>query len=290
MILFLGSESLFSVAALRTLIEAKLPISGAVLPPGDAAYATRDTGFPVYRPNHIEDVCRGAGVVVSRVSSPGEMGAEMCGAQPRPELILCACFPFKLPVSVLDWPLAGCFNVHPSLLPAYRGPAPVFWQLRAGEAQLGVTLHRMTGQLDAGEILAQRAVAVPCGAAGPAIDTRLARAGARLVAEIRAKGVPVSGALPQAGRESYHSWPCAADFDLDTRWPAVRAFTFMRGTRHYAHPYRVVAGGETLSLDTAIGHDPHARLSRPFEHAGSDARIRFTPGVLLASLHRAHCE
>lgn len=61
-------------------------------------------------------------------------------------------FPWKIPPSVLNFPPHGFFNVHFSVLPAYRGPMPLFWQLRNGEKQTGVTIHRIDEGFDTGGI------------------------------------------------------------------------------------------------------------------------------------------
>ena len=71
------------------------------------------------------------------------------------DLILVQMFPRRLPPSILAIPRLGCVNVHPSLLPRYRGPDPVGWQLYNGESQLGITCHRMDAAFDTGPILLQ---------------------------------------------------------------------------------------------------------------------------------------
>lgn len=73
----------------------------------------------------------------------------------EPDLILVTGFPRLLPPEVLALPRLGCVNAHPALLPAYRGPDPIFWQFYNGEPELGLTLHRMDGTFDTGAILAQ---------------------------------------------------------------------------------------------------------------------------------------
>lgn len=73
----------------------------------------------------------------------------------EPDLVLCAGFPWKIPADALAVPPLGVVNFHPSMLPRYRGPAPVAWAIRNGETEIGVTLHRMAPDLDAGPLLAQ---------------------------------------------------------------------------------------------------------------------------------------
>src|SRR5581483_3390203 len=74
----------------------------------------------------------------------------------RPDLVVCMGFPWKVPQDALAVPAHGWLNGHPSLLPAHRGPIPVAWAIRAGDAEIGITFHRMDTELDTGPILAQR--------------------------------------------------------------------------------------------------------------------------------------
>jgi len=73
----------------------------------------------------------------------------------RLDLLVVYGFNWKLPRSVLRVPRAGVINVHSSLLPKYRGPAPVLWAIRNGDPEIGLTVHRMDEQFDTGPILAQ---------------------------------------------------------------------------------------------------------------------------------------
>jgi methionyl-tRNA formyltransferase len=74
----------------------------------------------------------------------------------RLDLIVVYGFSWKLPESVLRLPRFGAINVHSSLLPRYRGPAPVLWAIRNGDEEIGLTVHRMDENFDTGPILAQR--------------------------------------------------------------------------------------------------------------------------------------
>lgn len=73
----------------------------------------------------------------------------------RPDLIICNGFPWKLPRSVLEIPRLGAVNIHPSLLPQYRGPLPVHWAIRNGDAEIGLTFHWMDEGFDSGRIILQ---------------------------------------------------------------------------------------------------------------------------------------
>ena len=77
-----------------------------------------------------------------------------------PEAIFSFYYRNMLKQEILDIPTVGAFNLHGSLLPAYRGRAPINWCLVNGETETGITLHRMTAKPDAGDIVAQQAVAI----------------------------------------------------------------------------------------------------------------------------------
>src|SRR5262249_24483185 len=114
----------------------------------------------------------------------GRLGAPDCletVPDLSPDLICAACFPRRLPPPLLALPRLGCLNVHPSLLPRYRGPVPLFWMFRAGEATGGVTVHWMEERLDAGPIAAQEAYPIPEGIAGDDLMNECAVRGARLM-------------------------------------------------------------------------------------------------------------
>lgn len=74
----------------------------------------------------------------------------------RLDLLVVYGFNWKLPAAVLRTPSAGVINIHSSLLPKYRGPAPVLWAIRNGDAEIGLTVHRMDERFDTGPILAQQ--------------------------------------------------------------------------------------------------------------------------------------
>ena len=81
--------------------------------------------------------------------------------QNAPDLILVCSFSQIIRQSVIELPRIGIVNVHPSLLPKYRGPEPVFWALFHNESKTGVTFHKLEASVDAGDILAQVEASIP---------------------------------------------------------------------------------------------------------------------------------
>jgi methionyl-tRNA formyltransferase len=88
------------------------------------------------------------------VSNHPERWAAML-APLRPDLIVSGGFPWRIPSEVIALPRLGAINMHPALLPQYRGPAAIEWALRNGDAETGFTVHRLSPDFDTGPILAQ---------------------------------------------------------------------------------------------------------------------------------------
>ena len=123
-----------------------------------------------------------------------------------PELIVVAAYGKILPSEILDYPAKGCINVHSSLLPKYRGAAPINWAILNGEAVTGVTIMHMAPALDAGDIIAQ--VSTPIGAdeTAPTLTARLAELGAELlVSAVEAIGAGTAARTPQDEADSTYA-------------------------------------------------------------------------------------
>jgi methionyl-tRNA formyltransferase len=101
----------------------------------------------------------------------------------RPDVILMAAFSRILPQPVLAIPKMGALNVHPSLLPQYRGPSPCYWVIKKGEKTTGVTVPQANERLDSGDIFLQREVGVLHNESHRALERRLAPIGAQLLLE-----------------------------------------------------------------------------------------------------------
>ena len=123
-----------------------------------------------------------------------------------PDLVIMSCFPWRITERLLAIPDLGWWNLHPSLLPAYRGPNPLHWQLEAGEAVTGISLHEVEPELDTGPLLGQ----VRCDlTVAMEIETRLAQLGATLVIEAlqrQQRGTLVATPQDEA-LASYQSFP-----------------------------------------------------------------------------------
>jgi methionyl-tRNA formyltransferase len=100
----------------------------------------------------------------------------------QPDLIVVAAYGQILPQGILDLPRFGCLNVHTSLLPKYRGAAPIQWAILNGETETGATIMRMDAGLDTGDIVAQETLLIRPEDTSETLHDRLAKAGAELLA------------------------------------------------------------------------------------------------------------
>lgn len=195
-----------------------------------------------------------------------------------PSLGVVACFPRLIPESLLAVPRHGFLNVHPSLLPEYRGPAPLFWQFKAGEQRTGVTVHWMDGQFDTGPIAAQRIVPLTDGISEHDATRLMARAGGRTLVEVLQH--VVGGELPyrkQAPGGSYQPWPHSEDFVVSADWSARRIFNFMRATVVWGHPYTLELDGARWMLSDALSWSNYTTLETPCTVEGEIITFRCSP-------------
>jgi methionyl-tRNA formyltransferase len=148
---------------------------------------------------------------------------------------------------LLELPRRGCLNLHPSLLPRYRGLSPIQRAVLRGDSETGVTLYRMVAAIDAGALVAQQAVAIEEAETAAHLTARLALAGADLIA--RSLRAWVAGEITpreqDASRASFAPRMERSDGLIDWRLPArqiaqlVRAMTPWPGTYTYCRAMRV---------------------------------------------------
>jgi methionyl-tRNA formyltransferase len=149
----------------------------------------------------------------------------------RPDLITVAAFGQILPQQLLDVPRFGCVNVHTSLLPRYRGAAPIQWAILNDDRETGVTIMRMEAGLDTGDILAQQRTAILEGDDAQTLQDRLAQIGAHLLLQTVADYVAGKiQARPQpAEGVSYARKITKADGLIDWTRPAREIWNQVRG-------------------------------------------------------------
>ena len=132
-------------------------------------------------PVKVEALARGLPVLQpSRARDPGFIDAFRLWA---PDLVVVAAYGQILPQALLDVPPLGCLNVHTSLLPRWRGAAPIQWAIAEGDPETGVCLMRMEAGLDTGPILATARTPIRPGDTGSTLHDRLADLGAELLVQ-----------------------------------------------------------------------------------------------------------
>lgn len=226
---------------------------GRVLTPSPVKRAAQDMGFPVLQP----DTLRAAEV------------QEALRAL-KPDLMVVVAYGLLLPQAVLDIPVDGCWNVHASLLPRWRGAAPIQRAIEAGDTETGVCLMRMEKGLDTGPVLLEQRTPIGEQETGGELHDRLAALGAQVLADglglLRVGIQPVARAQPAEG-VTYARKLDKAEARLDWREPAQVLANRVRAFNPWPMAEADVAG-ERLRL--------HAAVALPLAHGAA-------PGTLLAA-------
>ncbi|MDR6227231.1 methionyl-tRNA formyltransferase [Desmospora profundinema] len=174
-IVFMGTPD-FAVPSLRALVTKGYRVVGVVtqpdrprgrkriLTPPPVKVAAKEWDLPVFQPE--------------RVRSPEALDELLAW---EPDLIVTAAYGQILPRKLLETPRHGCINVHASLLPRYRGGAPIHHALIQGEKETGVTIMYMVEALDAGDMLAQESIPIEADDDVASLHDKLSRIGADLL-------------------------------------------------------------------------------------------------------------
>jgi methionyl-tRNA formyltransferase len=267
-VLFLGQSCTTSMPPLTALLEAGFSIPAVVL-----------ARQPRTRLDEIQRVAASAGIPVVWVNSAAEAAQAIQSF--APQVAVAACFLWRLPREAFETPPLGILNVHPSLLPAGRGPEPVFWTLRRGEPVTGVTVHLMDAGFDTGPIVAQVEMPVLEGITAPDLERDLMTLGGSLLMD----------ALPALAAGTLHPWPQPAlgvsqapppkpaDWTMMSSLPAAWAWRFARGVAPLGGPLTAIAGGTAIRVAAALDWSPDERLPEPvLRDDDGTVRVRFSPG------------
>ena len=169
----------FAVPPLRRLIELGYDVAGVVCQPDRPGGRHLNL---VAAP--VKQLASQYGIKVlqpEKVRTP-EFEAELRDLQP--DLVVTAAYGRILPPAILAVPPNGCLNVHASLLPAYRGAAPIQWCLVRGETVTGITIMLMDEGMDTGPILAQKAIAIPPDMDAGQLSDQLSDLGAEMLPDV----------------------------------------------------------------------------------------------------------
>ena len=176
-VVFMGTPT-FSVPTLEALLESEFSVVGIVTQPDRPRGRGQELSFsPVKELAQAHDL---------RILQPEKMKQPeflKILEQWKPDVIVVTAFGRILPKIILDLPPHGCLNVHASLLPRYRGAAPIQWAIINGESETGITTMLMDEGMDTGAILLQEAVPIDVEETAGELSVRLAHIGGRLLIE-----------------------------------------------------------------------------------------------------------
>ena len=250
-ILFMGTPE-FAVASLRRLVEDGHEICGVFTQPDKPKnrghklmsspvkeYALIQN-LPVYQPLKMRD---------------GE--AEALVKQLAPELIVVAAYGKILPEEILNTPPYGSINVHSSLLPKYRGAAPINWAILDGEAETGVSIMYMAKELDAGDVILQKTTPIGEQEDAQALTARLAELGAQALSEaVEALRNGTAGRTPQdASQQTYSSMLSRDMSPIDWNRTARQINCQVRGLIPWPCATAELAGQRFKIYETVLGRE-----------------------------------
>lgn len=199
-IVYAGTPA-FAVPPLEALLSAGRRVEAVISQPDRPAGRGRRLQPPPLKQAAIE---AGLPVIQPECLTRADLEA-VCGGD-RPDLLVVVAFGQLLPAAVLEYPRFGAINVHASLLPRWRGAAPIARALLAGDRETGVSIMRMTEALDAGPVLLQRPCPIGADDTAATLYDRLAALGASALLEVL-DDLPgrLAAARPQAEGEATHA-------------------------------------------------------------------------------------
>jgi methionyl-tRNA formyltransferase len=243
-------------------------------------------------PSPVKQAALDAGIPVEQPLTLKSAAAQQTLAAWRPDLLVVVAYGLILPPGVLGVPAHGCWNVHASILPRWRGAAPIQRAILAGDRETGVALMQMEAGLDTGPVLLERRTPIHAEDTGGSLHDRLAALGAQVLAEGLRRllaGQPLTAAAQAVAGVTYAHKLDKAEAALDFGHAApelerqVRAFD----------PWPVAEGaiaGETLRIRAAhaIVREHHAEPGQMLAAGRDGIEIACGQGVLrITAVQRA---
>jgi len=244
-IVFLGTPD-FAVPSLEALIEAGHDVQMVITQPDRPKGRT---GQP--QPPPVKRIAQARGIPVYQPESVNSEEAASKLASLKPDVLVVAAFGQILKKRVIDAPRIACLNVHASLLPRYRGAAPVPASILGGDPLTGVTIQKMVRKLDAGDIIRQETTPVGANETADALRDRLARIGARaLIEALNDLEGGTAKLTPQDDSKATYA-PMLTKSDGLIKWPqaAEQIARHVRAMTPWPGAYTFLPrGGKTLRL------------------------------------------
>jgi methionyl-tRNA formyltransferase len=239
-VIFMGTPD-FSVPALRALAARHQVVAAYSQPPRPAGRGQKD------RPSPVHLAAEGLGIPVRTPLSLRSPEVQAGFAALNADVAVVVAYGLILPQAVLDAPRQGCLNIHASLLPRWRGAAPIHRAVMAGDAETGVTIMRMEAGLDTGPMILSQSTPIGAEETTGALHDRLSAMGADLI--LRAlDGLSSLTPMPQpAEGVTYAAKIDKAEARVDWARPAAQVDRLIRGLSPFPGAW-TMAGGERLKL------------------------------------------
>jgi len=174
-ILFLGTSD-FAIPALELLASSRWRLLGVVTQPDRPRGRGRKLGS-----TPVKQFALDRRLKIYQPTLGTSLEGLLSSEDLRPSVIVVVAFGQLLKEAVLELPPLGCINIHPSLLPAYRGPAPIQRAIMNGETRTGVTTMYLSPEMDAGNVILQEAVTIEPGMTSGELSARLSGLGAGML-------------------------------------------------------------------------------------------------------------
>ncbi len=261
-VFFMGTPD-FAAVSLKALLDAGFDVAGVFTQPDKPVGRKHILTAPPVKKLALE---RGIDVFQPRKLRDGA-AAELIRSK-NPDVIAVVAYGRILPREILELPPLGCVNIHASLLPRYRGAAPIQWAVINGERQTGVTAQYMAEELDAGDVIAALKTDILPGETAGELFMRLAPMGGALLCDtLRAIAAGSAGRTPQNGAEATFAPPLtkeAAKIDFSASGGSI--VNMIRGMDPWPVAWGDIAGVsfkiyKAYSTQKPVTHRPGTVLS-----------------------------
>ena len=243
-IVFMGTPE-FSVPVLDALHQHHEILAVYCQPPRPAGRGKAD------RPSPVQARAEMLGLLVRHPVSLRSIEVLQDFAALQPDVVVVVAYGLILPQPVLDVPRLGCLNIHASLLPRWRGAAPIHRAIMAGDAETGVCIMQMAAGLDTGPVLLREAVAIGAEETTVHLHDRLSKMGAQLIVEALHL-LPLTSVPQPVDGVTYATKIDKAEARVDWTRPAVEVDRLIRGLSPFPGAWCEVAGERVKLLRSRL--------------------------------------
>ena len=250
-VVFMGTPD-FAVSALECIINAGHDVIGVftqpdkpvgrkqILTPSDVKNCALEHGIDVFQPKSL------------RNDESFELVKNL-----DPDVIVVAAYGKILPKNILDYPKYGCINIHGSLLPKYRGSAPIQWSVINGDKETGITIMQMDEGIDTGDSLMERAIPIGINDTAESMFEKLAALGGEMIVDAL-KTAEKGEFSPVKQDEALSSYAPMLNKDIsviDWNKPAVTVHNLIRGLYSWPVAFTYLGGKKLKILSSSPCED-----------------------------------